>query len=83
MNAHDVPHRIAELSDLIAIKEEELAHKINRRIQISEKPNSSLKQKIITRYKTEIMQLTDELNNLKTELWGLQEMNLSDAPCVW
>ena len=83
MNAQQIPHRIAELTNLIGIKEEELAHKINRRIQISEKPNSTLKKKIITRYKTEIMQLTDELNNLKTELWGLQEMNLSDTPCVW
>lgn len=31
MNAQQIPHRIAELTDLIAIKQSELAHKVNRR----------------------------------------------------
>ena len=37
---------------------------------------TAMKQRFIARIKTEIHQLTDEINNHKTELWGLQELNL-------
>lgn len=79
MTAEEVKNRIADLIEEIAIKEAELAHRCNLRVEISAKPNSPIKQKIITRYRTEIKQMTDELNNLKTELWGLQEVNLPES----
>lgn len=41
--------------------------------------NTAAKQRFIARIKTEIHQLTQEVNNLKTELWGLQELNLPRA----
>lgn len=85
MTANEVETRIADLTKLIAIKQAELDHRCNRRVEISAKPNSPIKQKIIARYRTEIKQMTDELNNLKTELWGLQEVNLPAEPAeyVW
>lgn len=62
-------------------KEADLARKINRCRELSAKetPNTAMKQRFIARIKTEIHQLTEEVNNLKTELWGLQELNLPGA----
>lgn len=78
MNANEVAPRIAELTALIEEKEADLAHKMNRCQELSAKetPNTAMKQRFIARIKTEIHQLTDEINNHKTELWGLQELNL-------
>lgn len=62
-------------------KEADLARKINRCRELSAKAtaNTAAKQRFIARIKTEIHQLTEEVNNLKTELWGLQELNLPGA----
>ena len=81
MNANEVAPRIAELTALIEEKEADLAHKVNRRMELKAKAtaNTAAKQRFIARIKTEIHQLTEEVNNLKTELWGLQELNLPGA----
>lgn len=81
MNANEVALRIAELTTLIEEKEADLAHKVNRRMELKAKAtaNTAAKQRFIARIKTEIHQLTQEVNNLKTELWGLQELNLPRA----
>lgn len=78
MNANEVAPRIAELTALIEEKEADLSHKVNRRREIGAKQtaNISAKQQFCARLKTEIHQLTEEINNLKTELWGMQELNL-------
>ena len=78
MTAFEVKPRIEELQALIEEKEAELAHKVNRRREISNRPaaNKEAQRIFIARLKTEIHQLTEELNNYKTELWGLQELNL-------
>ena len=54
---------------------------MNRRREISNRPaaNKEAQRIFIARLKTEIHQLTEELNNYKTELWGLQELNLPEA----
>ena len=81
MNANEVAPRIAELTALIEEKEADLAHKVNRRREIGAKQTANIaaKQQFCARLKTEIHQLTEEINNLKTELWGLQELNLPGA----
>lgn len=81
MTAFEVALRIAELTAQITEKEADLAHKVNRRLELSAKAtaNTAAKQRFIARIKTEIHQLTDEINNHKTELWGLQELNLPGA----
>jgi predicted RNase H-like nuclease (RuvC/YqgF family) len=78
MNANEVATQIEKLNALIEEKEADLAHKVNRCRELSAKetPNTAMKQRFIARIKTEIHQLTDEINNHKTELWGLQELNL-------
>lgn len=77
MNANEVAPRIAELTALIEEKENDLAYKANRMRSISSRPgNNQAKRSFIARYRTEIKQLTDEINNLRTELWGLQELDL-------
>ena len=81
MNAFEVAPQIEKLTALIEEKEADLAHKVNRCRELSAKetPNTAMKQRFIARLKTEIHQLTDEINNHKTELWGLQELNLPGA----
>ena len=81
MTAFEVKPRIEELQELIEVKEAELAHKVNRRREISNRPaaNKEAQRSFIARLKTEMHQLTKELNNYKTELWGLQELNLPEA----
>jgi len=81
MNANEVAPRIAELTALIDEKEADLARKVNRRRELAAKKtaNISAKQRFCSRLKTEIHQLTEKINTLKTELWGLQEMNLPGA----
>lgn len=78
MNAFEVAPQIEKLNALIEEKEADLAHNVNRCRELSAKetPNTAMKQRFIARIKTEIHQLTDEINNHKTELWGLQELNL-------
>lgn len=83
MRNTDIQDRMDWLNGMIQESEATLAHKCNRRAEISKKPESAIKRKIIARYKTEIMQLTDEINNYKTELWGLQEMEVPNAQYVW
>ena len=81
MTAFEVAPRIAELTAQITEKEADLALKINRCRELSAKTTANIaaKQRFIARIKTEIHQLTDEINNHKTELWGLQELNLPGA----
>ncbi|MBQ8508081.1 MAG: hypothetical protein IJ466_11710 [Clostridia bacterium] len=88
MTAFEVAPRIAELTALIEKKEAALAkkeavlvRKINRCRELSAKATANIaaKQRFIARIKTEIHHDTDEINNLKTELWGLQELNLPGA----
>ena len=80
MNANEVALRIAELTTLIEEKDADLSHQVNRVRSLSARPgNNQAKRSFISRYKLEIKQLTDEINNLKTELWGLQELNLPGA----
>ena len=78
MNASEVAPRIAELAALIEEKEADLARKVNRRRELAAKKTANIpaKQRFCARLKTEIHQLTEEINNHKTELWGLQELNL-------
>ena len=81
MTAFEVKPRIEELQALIEEKEAELARKVNRRREISNRPaaNKEAQRSFITRLKTEMILLTEELNNYKMELWGLQELNLPEA----
>jgi hypothetical protein len=81
MTAFEVKPRIEELQALIEVKEAELAQKANRRREISSRPtaNKEAQRSFIARLKTEMIQLTEELNNYKTELWGLQELNLPES----
>lgn len=81
MTEFEVAPRIAELTAQIAEKEADLARKVNLRMELKAKAtaNTAAKQRFIARIKTEIHQLTEEVNNLKTELWGLQELNLPGA----
>ena len=81
MTARELTALIEEKQGYIAEKEWDLAYKVNRVREINARPttNKQLKSRIVSRYKTEIKQLTDELNNLKIELWGLQELNLPEA----
>ena len=78
MTTNEVAPRIEELKAEIEEKEADLARKVNRRREIGAKQTASIaaKQRFIARIKTEIHQLTEEINNLKTELWGLQELDL-------
>lgn len=84
MTTRDIPSRIEELKAEIEEKEAELARKVNRRREISAKKTANLvaKQKFCARLKTETVQITQELTNLKTELWGLQEMQPAEIPEV-
>lgn len=85
MTAIDIPARIVELDAMIEEKEADLARKVNRRKEIGAKQTSNIaaKQQFCARLKTEIHQLTEEINNLKTELWGLREIQISDTADVW
>lgn len=81
MTTNEVSGRIAELTAEIEEKQVHLAHKVNRCGELSAKKTANIaaKQRFIARIKTEIHQLAEEVNNLKTELWGLQELNLPGA----
>lgn len=85
MRNTDIEYRMQQLSDEIAIKEAELAHRANRNKEIAAWPtqNKSAQRQFLARLKTEIMQMTEELNAKKTELWGLQEMEISNTSSVW
>ena len=78
MNYNEVQARIAELAALIEEKETDLAHKVNRCRELSARRTGAIekKRKFVSRIKVEIKDLTDEISNYKTELWGLQELNL-------
>ncbi len=78
MTAFEVAPQIEKLQAQIEQNEADLARKINRLAEISARTaaNAEAKKRIVTRYKLEIKELTDELNNQKAKLWGLQEINL-------
>lgn len=81
MNQKEIQARIAELTALLEVKEQELAQRTNRRIELEHKQTANIKarQKFVARIRLDIKALLDEINNLKTELWGLQEINLPGA----
>lgn len=66
--------RMNELRKDIPYAEERLAHLINRRMEIEGRDvaNKEYKRKLLARYRIEIKTLVDVINNLKTELWGLE-----------
>lgn len=69
--------RMNELRKDIPYAEERLAHLINRRMEIEGRdvPNKEYKRKLLAKYRLEIKSMTDLINNLNTELWGLQELS--------
>lgn len=81
MTNKEVKARIAELTDLLEVKEAELAQRTNRRRELEHKQtaNTQAKTQFIARIKLDIKALIDEINGMKTELWGLQEINLPEA----
>lgn len=85
MRSTNIENRKAQLADLIEIKEAELSHRVNRHKEIAAWPtqNKAAQRRFLTRLKTEMVQMTEELNTLKTELWGLEEINLSGSANVW
>lgn len=80
-----IEYRKEQLAGLIEIKEAELAHRVNRHKEIAAWPtqNKTAQRRFLARLKTEMHQMTGELNTLKTELWGLEEMNISGSASVW
>lgn len=79
MNTPDIATQIEDLQKQIIEKQTEINRKCARRIEISRKPDSPAKRRIIARYKTEIMHLTYKINNLNANLWGLQEANMPES----
>lgn len=81
MTNKEVQERIAELKSLLEVKEQELALRTNRRKELEHKQTANIKAKkqFITRIKNDIKALLDEISSMKTELWGLQEINLPEA----
>lgn len=78
MTAQEIRDRMQFLQREIPRAEEALSHKINRRMELKTRPakNEAFRKKLLQRYRLEIIHDTDYINNLKTELWGLQEVNL-------
>lgn len=68
--------RINQLENEIPEAKARLAHLINRRLEIEayDAPNKEYKRKLLAKYRLEIKSMTDLINNLNTELWGLQEL---------
>lgn len=81
MNVQEVNLRIDSVQAEIAEKEEELSRKANRHKELAARQtvNRAARKRFITRIKLEMKTLEDELAALKTELWGLQELNLPEA----
>lgn len=77
MAKYEVAVRIKELEREIPEAEARLAHTINRRREIDayDAPNREYKRKLLAKYRLEIKSAADRISNLKTELWGLQELN--------
>lgn len=69
--------RILQLEREIPEAKARLAHLINRRLEIEayDAPNKDYKRKLLGKYRLEIKSMTDLINNLNTELWGLQELS--------
>lgn len=77
--------RIEQLQSMIEVKEAELAHCANRHKEIAAWPTRNIiaQRRFLARLKTEMHQLANELNAMKTELWGLQELEASRLSPVW
>ena len=75
----EAARREAELNKEIPMLEAQLAHLINRRIEIQAKEtaNAEYKRKLLARYRLEIKALTEHISNSKTELWGLHELRIA------
>lgn len=78
MAKYEVAVRLKELEREIPEAEARLAHMINRRREIDayDAPNREYKRKLLAKYRLEIKGATERISNLKTELWGLQELDL-------
>ena len=76
MAKYETAVRIKELEREIPEAKARLAHMINRRREIDayDAPNREYKRKLLAKYRLEIKHMTDLINNLNTELWGLQEL---------
>jgi hypothetical protein len=77
MAKYEVAVRLKELEREIPDAEAKLAHMINRRREIDayDAPNREYKRKLLAKYRLEIKSATERISNLKTELWGLQELD--------
>ena len=73
---YEAAKRISHLQNEIPEAKARLAHLINRRLEIEayDAPNKEYKRKLLAKYRLEIKSMTDLINNLNTELWGLQEL---------
>lgn len=73
---YETAKRISHLQNEIPETKARLAHLINRRLEIEayDAPNKEYKRKLLAKYRLEIKSMTDLINNLNTELWGLQEL---------
>lgn len=74
---YETAKRISHLQNEIPETKARLAHLINRRLEIEayDAPNKDYKRKLLGKYRLEIKSMTDLINNLNTELWGLQELS--------
>lgn len=75
----EVQNRIDQINALLEVKQAELGQRSNRRKELEHRQtaNTKAKQQFITRIKLDIKNNIEEINNLKTELWGLQELQLN------
>lgn len=87
MRANDVQRRIDQINELLEVKQIELTLRTNRQKELREKQtaNIDLKKQFLARIRLDIKALLDEINALKTELWGLQEIIPTAEPSeyVW
>lgn len=77
MAKYEVAVRLKELEREIPDAEAKLVHMINRRREIDayDAPNREYKRKLLAKYRLEIKSANERISNLKTELWGLQELD--------
>ena len=80
MTNKEVQERIAELKSLLEVKEQELALRTNRLNELEHKQTANIqaKKQFVARIRLDIKNSIDEINNLKIELWGLQELQLNE-----
>ena len=74
---YETAKRISHLQNEIPETKARLTHLINRRLEIEayDAPNKEYKRTLLAKYRLEIKSMTDLINNLNTELWGLQELS--------